>query len=373
MGDRLFRAARAAALLLLVAALPMIQQASATTTTRSVQATPFATVTTCKTSATCLDVRNNGTGIAISALANQNIAVLAQVTNVGQFGAAAVYGTDNATAIADYNYGVWGDSINATGVLGQTFALGGQAGVRGAEGSFTLNTNSGVYGFSQLNYAVYGQTDTGVGSYGIANDGNGVDAFNASNSLATLVVTNSNNGPLIHGFGFVRGAYKEVMSLDGHGNLVLAGNLQTGGNPQLTVLTSKGTSAVAYAPKSTASTLEDVGEAQLAGGQSYVRLTPTFATMIDLHSPYLVFITPQGETRGLYVTQKSASGFAVREAAGGRSSVAFDYRIVARSYGSTLQAVASQTGSLQGSMSEIQTLRRGAAGSRRTPVIHHQR
>ena len=36
------------------------------------------------------------------------------------------------------------------------------------------------------------------------------------------------------------------------------------------------------------------------------------------------------DTRGLYVSLKTPSGFEVREAQGGRSSLPFDYRIVAR-------------------------------------------
>ena len=44
---------------------------------------------------------------------------------------------------------------------------------------------------------------------------------------------------------------------------------------------------------------------------------------------YKVFLTPEGDCRGLYV-RKSAASFEVRELAGGTSSVAFSYRIVGR-------------------------------------------
>jgi hypothetical protein len=43
-----------------------------------------------------------------------------------------------------------------------------------------------------------------------------------------------------------------------------------------------------------------------------------------------VFLTPQGDCNGLYVAQKSSAGFEVRELRGGRSSLTFDYRIVAK-------------------------------------------
>jgi len=45
---------------------------------------------------------------------------------------------------------------------------------------------------------------------------------------------------------------------------------------------------------------------------------------------YKVFLTPEGDCRGLYVRRKSAANFEVREFMSGKSSVAFSYRIVGR-------------------------------------------
>jgi hypothetical protein len=49
---------------------------------------------------------------------------------------------------------------------------------------------------------------------------------------------------------------------------------------------------------------------------------------------YSVSITPEGNSNGLYVSQKTLTGFAVRENNGGRSTLAFEYRIVAKPFGS---------------------------------------
>jgi hypothetical protein len=46
-----------------------------------------------------------------------------------------------------------------------------------------------------------------------------------------------------------------------------------------------------------------------------------------------VFLTPNGDCHGLYVASKSARGFTVRELGAGSSSIAFDYRIVAKRRG----------------------------------------
>lgn len=46
-----------------------------------------------------------------------------------------------------------------------------------------------------------------------------------------------------------------------------------------------------------------------------------------------MFLTPEGDSRGLFVTNRANSGFEVGENQGGRSTVAFSYRIVAKPYG----------------------------------------
>jgi hypothetical protein len=78
--------------------------------------------------------------------------------------------------------------------------------------------------------------------------------------------------------------------------------------------------------------MEDTGEAQLVDGRAYVRIDDALANVIDRGAEYSVFITPEGDNRGLYVTQKSPTGFAVRESQSGRSTLAFAYRIVAKPY-----------------------------------------
>jgi hypothetical protein len=66
----------------------------------------------------------------------------------------------------------------------------------------------------------------------------------------------------------------------------------------------------------------------MTGGTANVTIDPAFASVMD-HKWYYVFLTPLGDTRGLYVSIKTASAFQVRENERGRSNVAFDYRIIA--------------------------------------------
>jgi hypothetical protein len=88
-----------------------------------------------------------------------------------------------------------------------------------------------------------------------------------------------------------------------------------------------------YSPQESLPTVEDFGEGQLVNGQAYVRIDPAFANTMDPRANYMVFITPEGDSRGVYVTAKTSAGFVVRENQGGRSTLAFSYRIVAKPYG----------------------------------------
>jgi hypothetical protein len=78
---------------------------------------------------------------------------------------------------------------------------------------------------------------------------------------------------------------------------------------------------------------EDFGSGQLAGGKSVVKLESNFAQTVNSSVDYHVFLTPNGDSRGLYVAKKTATSFEVREQDGGTSSIAFDYRIVAKRKG----------------------------------------
>ncbi len=88
-----------------------------------------------------------------------------------------------------------------------------------------------------------------------------------------------------------------------------------------------------YTPQESLPIVEDFGETQLVAGHAYVRIDPSFGETMDQHAQYLVFITPEGDANTLFVTQKSASGFSVTESRGGRDSISFQYRIVAKPYG----------------------------------------
>jgi hypothetical protein len=68
-----------------------------------------------------------------------------------------------------------------------------------------------------------------------------------------------------------------------------------------------------------------------------VELDPTFARTLDTQRTYQVFLTPGGDTRGLYVASKSPSQFVVREVQGGHGTFPFDYHIYGTALGKATQ------------------------------------
>ena len=88
-----------------------------------------------------------------------------------------------------------------------------------------------------------------------------------------------------------------------------------------------------YAIEGTENWFEDLGGGQLVSGVAIVHLEPTFAQTVNTGLDYRVFLTPNGDCRGLYVTLKTATSFEVHELGGGTSNISFDYRIIAKRKG----------------------------------------
>jgi hypothetical protein len=84
-----------------------------------------------------------------------------------------------------------------------------------------------------------------------------------------------------------------------------------------------------YSLESPETWFEDFGRGELLDGRAQVELDPDYAVLVQLED-YHVFLTPEGDSAGLYVAGKSPTGFEVREQQGGTSSLTFSYRVVAR-------------------------------------------
>jgi hypothetical protein len=208
--------------------------------------------------------------------------------------------------------GVAGTSLTRVGVYGQVeagFALPTilHAGVLGA-----AETQPGVIGFSIENDGVQGQSfsRSGFGVSGRSNTGYGVYGF----SNESVGVFGETGNPTAYA-GFF------------NGNVAVNGTF-TAASKQALVPFPDGTQRVLVCMESPEHWFEDFGAAKLTRGRAIVKLDADFAKVIKRE--YHVFLTPEGDCRGLYVRRKSAANFEVRELMGGKSSIAFSYRIVGR-------------------------------------------
>ena len=143
---------------------------------------------------------------------------------------------------------------------------------------------------------------------------------------------------LYQGYSTTSGKYSVEM---GDSGSVYARIFITMLSPRVAQKTSTGSRVDTYTPQITQPTLEDFGEAQLSNGVADVALDTKFIAAIDNTTRYIVTLTPEGDCRGLYVAQRTPSGFTVRESQGGRSSIAFSYRIVAKPLGDNAARLAT--------------------------------
>ncbi|MEO6990926.1 MAG: hypothetical protein ABI346_07005 [Candidatus Baltobacteraceae bacterium] len=286
----------------------------------------------CSSVKPCITAFNNGSGSAVTGRSASGSGLVGITTNaftVTGHPKSGVIGYDRSTDNGGQNNGAAGFSSSGYGGLFVTKNPSNtthypEVGVAGVDAS----TDGGLY-----NVGVFGQSNAiGVLAVGLAPPQSpsqpqepGLLALCAGGGPAMI----ANNGTASPG--------GDIMSLDCGGNMILTGTLTTNGTPQIATQTTTGTKVAAFSERDAQATIDDVGDADLRGGYAAVRLEPRFASAIDPHVSYRVFVTPEGDSRGLYVAQKTMNGFVVRENQGGRSSLAFSYRIVATPYGATLK------------------------------------
>jgi hypothetical protein len=112
------------------------------------------------------------------------------------------------------------------------------------------------------------------------------------------------------------------------GKVWIVGDLDVQGAKGAAVPFPDGTLRRLYSMESPESWFEDFGEARLVNGKADVRIDPGFAAVVQ--GAYHVFITPCGDSNGLYVSSKTRKSFGVREQQRGKSTLVFSYRIVAK-------------------------------------------
>jgi hypothetical protein len=297
----------------------------------------------CATTKACVGGANAGAGIGLSGTSKSTYGVFGvSAVSAGVFGlshsggSVGIYGTNDAggtgisasanglnpaLAIAQAGYGLGiglntvGTGINGTSTQGD--------GIDMEDGGTNSNAVVGVDASGG---------GSGIGIWGLSQNGSaGVFANAGGNGKGALEVFGgtTNNGYALAEFHDNNGYTRQ--SFDDSGNLYLSGQLFTTGSCQYGCSKTRG--VLTYTPRTAEPTLSDDGEARLANGETRVQLDPSFANVMDERHTYLVTVTPEGPTHGLYVAQRDAHGFVVRENPPAASSATFTYHIVARPYG----------------------------------------
>jgi hypothetical protein len=344
-----------------------------------------ATSTTCATTVVCAEYINTSSGVAIHGEANTGIGIRGtsngstgfygasrsgneifpgvegESLNNGTMDSAGAFGLTGPVSNAYPSYGVLGFG-SSVGALGSTSNPGASAhsgnvtaaGVAGYDqgGSTGSDANVGVIGLTSHGVAVLGDADaSGVESslfggnpIGVIGDAEPDSNSKTANAFGVLAISKSYPAVAYNPSTSIElqidtGAYTlyeqedqskhSDFSVDTSGNIE-ASSLTTILGSYARKIGASGTARTLYAPHATSPVTEDFGEGQLVNGRGYVRLDPALADLIDNRNAYHVFLTPEGDSKGLYVTQKSPAGFLVRESSGGRSTLAFEYRILAK-------------------------------------------
>ncbi len=225
--------------------------------------------------------------------------------------------SDNQSALA-------GISLKGHGVVGTTFAqkhpavMGVSAGRFGVAGHAEVQTADtprvGVFGMARPPAGAHWSTAIGV--FGNSPEGQGV--FGAT--------TGSGWGGHFLGVANAQGAGGFGGALLVTGDLLVMNGVKSAG-----VQHPDGSHRLLYCMESPESWFEDFGSAELAEGRARVELDEDFAAVVRTEGEeYYVFLTPEGDSNGLYVSDKSPTGFEVREQQGGSSSLRFSYRVVAK-------------------------------------------
>jgi len=315
----------------------------------------------CSSGSPCIEYDNSGSGPAIRGVAlGSGNGIGGQTTfksTSASNGRAGVVGVDSSTS-GGFNIGVKGSSTNGTGVYGTTgvpfgtlspygngvsgIATASANGVYGSsfggEGVFGNGGDSGVFGFGK-NHGVHGLAIAGDGVFGDSNSGYGMLA-SSGNWVGAKVVgggLDSATGDVVPALAITsNGSYggstlieacpagssphcesgSSVFGVDGGGDVVISGFIFTGGSCHSGCAIKENSTHDAvrfYTPQESLPSVEDVGEAELVGGRAEVRIDPAFADTMDQRATYMVVITPEGDTNGLYVTAKTPSSFEVHE------------------------------------------------------------
>ena len=314
-------------------------------------------------SADAVIIENDGTGSALRA-ENDNTTNTAELYNygngrglylykaTGSSEAARIYNAGSGVGLYNYNnnaadgasllnYGtgrglyVYKGAGAGEGVYVNSAALGSGLRVSSTNvGATAINSGSGGF-FCDLGWA----TSTGGTSWGISTGVKGVaGASNVTGVEGRANWSNTNTTDKMGGLFYVSGTNNGTSSwyspaVAAVGSIVdnTVYKIVGFGIVSTIVKDTDDSDRIMVAPESPEALFQDYGTGQLTNGYARIELDPilTKNIAVDATHSMKVFIQLEGDCKGVYVSNKSATSFEVHELERGTSNVSFSYQIVA--------------------------------------------
>jgi hypothetical protein len=251
----------------------------------------------------------------------------------GDGGTFGVVGSGMATGVDGTGTGAIGFGVvgrgTATGVDGTatgatSFGVVGRGATTGVHGTGTGAASVGVMGRGSVTGTV--GRGVGAGTVGVVGVGGAVGVRGDGPGDTSGIGVEGIPGPISGGFIPFAGAFRGSVLVER--NLDVNGDLFVTGFKSAVVPHPDGSRRAMYAVEAPESWFEDIGRGQLRQGAARVDVDPDFAAVTGLGDDYHVFLTPEGPSNGLYIADRSSSGFEVREQGDGTSDISFSYRII---------------------------------------------
>ena len=295
-------------------------------------------------------------GFASSAAGNANGVYGSSASAIGT----GVFGVGTNLGLGTNPIGVYGQATNATG-FGMRAINGNAAGTglistgNNAPSTYLTNGSGAAFNGNAIAAFAIGRTvGNGIGFVGVGNNavasiitpasGCGVVGTGAQYGVMGFATNTLNSNPLsnsaANGGTASAGGYFEVQTagtaqtwayVGVRDNFGLNRKIIGPGTVNTVVKDTHGNLVALSCPEAPENLFQDYGTARLVNGRALVALDPTLTKNIvvnDAH-PLRVFVQLEGECNGVYVTDKSATGFEVMELAGGTSNAPFTYTVVA--------------------------------------------
>jgi hypothetical protein len=271
-----------------------------------------------------------------------------------------VFGIANSSTSGGQPIGVYGLVANATGAgmegvnqhasgTGAVLVGNNAGGLYLTNGSGAAFTGTGVGGFGYATTSTGGNGLVGVGNNlskiytpargaGVTGTGKQYGVIGFATNVTNTNPTNNNASAGANG---ASGGYFEVQNAGGtaqtwayvgvRDNTSALRKIIGPGTVNTIVKDLHGELVALSAPEAPENLFQDYGEGKLVQGRGHVELDPILARNIVVNEahPLRVFIQLEGDCKGVYVANKTGTGFDVMELDGGRSDVPFTWCVVA--------------------------------------------